>query len=140
PQKPKQRSPKPRKKKQISKANWTPASRKLQRYANAWRERERTQIRPRPASPRRAPTMRRALIYNRKSMTFGISSMARRKKKRCWLKNSRTHNSARRRPKKLPKQKQENGARLRVYNGRAVAVIVLVCTGPCSRSIRLIIS
>ena len=37
--------------------------------------------------------MRRAPIYNRNSMTFGISSMALRKKKRYWLKNSRTHNS-----------------------------------------------
>ena len=54
----------------------------LQRYANARRECKRTRIRPRPA-PRRQPTMRRAPIYNRKSMTFGVSSMALRKKKRC---------------------------------------------------------
>ena len=45
-------------------------------------------------------------------MTFGISSMALRKKKRCWPKNSRTHNSARRRSKKLPKQKQGKDVRL----------------------------
>ena len=40
------------------------------------------QSRPRPA-PRRQLTMRRAAICNRKSMTFGVSSMALRKKKRC---------------------------------------------------------
>ena len=84
--------------------------------------------------------MRKTLIYNRKSMTFGISSMALRKKKRCWLKNSRTHNSARRRSKKLPKRKQGKGVRLRVYNGKAAAVIVRVCTEPCLRTIRLTIS
>ncbi len=39
-------------------------------------------IRPRPA-PRRQPTMRRAAICNRKSMTFDVSSIALRKKKRC---------------------------------------------------------
>ena len=90
-----------------------PARRKLQRYANARRERKRIRLRPAPAPP----TMRRAPTYNRKSMTFGVNLMARRKKKRCWLKNSRTHNSTQRRSKKLPKQKQENGARLRVTTG-----------------------
>ena len=51
-----------------------PASRKLQHYANVRRERKRTRLRPRPAL-RRQPTMRKTLIYNRKSMTFGINSM-----------------------------------------------------------------
>src|SRR6187431_3023520 len=135
PQKPKQCSLKPKRKKQISRANSTPASRKLPRYANARREGKRTRLRPGQA-PWRQPTVRRAPIYNRKSMTFGVSSMALRKKKPCWLKNSRTH-SARHRSKKLPKQKQGKDVRLRASNAKAAAVIVRVCTGPCLRTIKL---
>ena len=68
-----------------------------------------TQTNSNPSAPvtRRQPTMRKAPIYNRKSMTFGVNSMALRKKKRCWLKNSRTHNSARRRSKKLQSGNKE---------------------------------
>src|SRR5215208_1993733 len=116
-----------------------PASRKLPHYTNVRRERKRTRLRPRPAL-RRQPTIRKTLIYNRKSMTFGISSKALRKKKSCWPKNYRTHNSARRRSKKLPKQKQRKGVRLLAYNGKAAAVIVQVSTEPCLRTIRLTIS
>ena len=39
-------------------------------------------VHPRPAIQHR-PRMRRAAIYNRRSMTFGVSSMAPRKKKPC---------------------------------------------------------
>ena len=48
--------------------------------------------------------------------------------------------SAQRRSKKLPKQKQGKDVRLQAFNGKAVAVIVRVSTGPCLRTIRLIIS
>ena len=48
--------------------------------------------------------------------------------------------SAQRRSKRLPKQKQGKNVRLQAFNGKAVAVIVRVSTGPCLRTIRLIIS
>src|SRR5215472_2675942 len=131
PQKLRRRSSKRKKKKPTCKANWMPAGKRSLRYDSA-RWKLMIQLPAMQLRPLRTLT---AVICSHRLMISVVSSMARKKKKRCWLKNSRRRLSARPRPRNRPKN-QEKNATPHLPNGKAEPAIAQGCTERCWHTIR----